>query len=321
MKDKQFLFDLFLVVMMVVDTWLFSVVLSSAISDVPSTGAVGGIGRLFRLLRLARIGRLMDMVPELRLIIKSMVAAVRAVHAALLILVLLVYIFAICLNSLLGEEDTVSEYYSTVGTSMVTLFLSGVLLDNISDLVNSMIALNAYVALFAFGLFVLLSAVTVMNMVIGVLCEVVLDVSSFEKEEQIKQQMSTTLLVMLENLDDDHSGQLSKAEMCDVIREPAAIAVLKDIQVDTQHLLDVFDMLYEQEDTTLPIAVIMNIVLTLRGKRPATMNDIAKEQNFMVWAMESQLEQHRELMKISMVAIEQHMESQLLQEKMRSVKS
>ena len=75
------------------------------------------------------------------------------------------YVFAIALNSLLGDEDEVSAYYSSVGTSMVTLFLSGVLLDNISDLVNTMIDLRAVVALAAFALFLLLSAVTVMNMV------------------------------------------------------------------------------------------------------------------------------------------------------------
>jgi len=238
----------------------------------------------------------MNMVPELRLIIKSMVVAVRAVHAALVILVLLVYIFAIGLNAFLGDEELLAHYFSTVGRSMVTLFLSGVLLDNISDLVNTMIKLGAVVPLLAFTFFVLLSTVTVLNMVIGVLCEVVLDVSNFEKEEAIREEMSTTLLVMLENLDDDRSGHLSKAEILDVMEEPEAVAVLKDIQVDTQHLLDVFDMLYERDDTTLPISVIMNIVLTLRGQRPSTMNDIAKGQNFMVWAMESQMQQHRDLM-------------------------
>merc|ERR1719453_2741336 len=120
-----------------------------------------------------------------------------------------------------------------------------------------------------------------MNMLIGVLCEVMLGVSSVEQEDQVKHQMSKTLLVMLENLDDDHSGHLSQQEMKEVMEEPDAVAVLKDINVDTQHLLDVFDMLYEHEETTLPIPVIMNIVLTLRGQRPATMNDIAKEQNFL----------------------------------------
>ena len=49
--------------------------------------------------------------------------------------------------------------------------------------------------------------------IIGVLCQVVLDVSALEKETHVKAQMQKTLLVMLKDLDADNSGHLSKEEM------------------------------------------------------------------------------------------------------------
>merc|ERR1740130_456063 len=101
-------------------------------------------------------------------------------------------------------------------------------------------------------------------MLIGVLCEVVIDVSADEKEDRAKAKMKKTLFVMLENLDADRSGQLSKSEVQSVIREPEAVAIMNDIQVDTQYLLDISEMLFVNKDSTLPIAVFMNIVLTLR---------------------------------------------------------
>jgi len=293
LKDNWFVFDAVLVILMVIDTWIFSIV-ASYLEDPPNTGAIGGIGRMFRLLRLARISKLMHMIPELITMFKGMMAAVRAVHAALLILMLQVYVFAIVMTALIGPNNTDDrDYFPSVRDSMVTLLLSGVLLDDITGLVLFLIKERHVLAIIIFSFFVLLSAITVMNMLIGVLCEVVLDVSADETEAHIKEQMSKTLLVMLEQLDDDASGHLSRTEIMELMTEPEAVAVLNDIQVDTQHLLDLFDMLYAQEDTTLPIGVIMNIVLLLRGKRPSSMSDLAKGHNLMLWKFENKLASHQ----------------------------
>jgi len=241
--------------------------------------------------------------------IKSMIAAIRAVHAALLILILLVYVFAIIMNAIVGEDMDVHEFFGSVRVSMVTLLVQGVLLDSLSPLVRALIANGSVPAIIGFSVFVLLSALTVMNMLIGVLCQVVIEVSADEKETQAKDQMKSTLFVMLNNLDADKSGQLDKSEVQSVIRNPEAIAIMNDIQVDTQYLLDISEMLFTDEDSTLPISVFMNIVLTLRGKRPPTMNDIAKGHNLQMWAMETQLTHHRELMKKALKGMEDHLKS------------
>jgi hypothetical protein len=284
------------VALIVIETWIFTL-LVAFIGTPPKTGAVGGIGRMLRLLRLARISRLMEMLPELVTMVKGMIAAIRAVHAALLILILLVYVFAIIMNSLIGDEPDVKMQFDTVRDSMVTLLVQGVFLDDISGLTRALIHLGHVMPCLVLSIFCLLSAVTVMNMLIGVLCQVVLDVSAEEKETRVKHQMSKTLLVMLEELDEDRSGHLSKSELQAVILNPEAVAVMEEIQVDTQHLLNLTEMLYEDEEATLPISVIMNIVLTLRGGRPVTMNDLAKGNNFLMWALQTQLANHRALMK------------------------
>jgi len=200
------------------------------------------------------------------------------------------------MNALIGDEPDTKEFFGSVRDSMVTLLVNGVLLDNISGLVRELIGVKNVAALAVFGIFVLLSALTVINMLIGVLCEVVVEVSAEEKETAAKEKMKKTLLVMLQELDADKSGQLSKSEVQSVICHPEAVAIMNDIQVDTQYLLDISEMLFTSEDSSLPISVFMNIVLTLRGKRPPTMNDIAKGHNLSMWAIESQLTHHRALM-------------------------
>jgi len=210
-----------------------------------------------------------------------------------------VYVFAIIMNILMFNDISnpqVKDLFGTVRGSMVTLLMNGVLMDDITTVSRLMIELPNVAAIMSFAVFVLLSALTVMNMVIGVLCEVVIDVSAEEKENHAKEKMQKTLFVMLQELDADHSGMLSKEEVQSVIRMPQAVAIMNDIQVDTQYLLDVSEMLFSSPDSTLPITVFMNIVLTLRGRRTPTMNDMAKGHNLSMWAIETQLAFHRSLM-------------------------
>lgn len=296
LKDRWFLLDLFLVALIVLETWVVTIMLTLW-SNPPRTGAVGGVGRMLRLLRLTRISKLMQMVPELVTMVKGMVAAIRAVHAALLILLLLVYVFAMLMNNVIGNDDPIDkEYFSSVRSSMVTLVVQGVLLDDISGLTRHLISIPSGLALLILAVFVLLSALTVMNMLIGVLCQVVLDVSAQEKETNVKTQMQKTLLVMLQDLDADNSGMLSKEEVQEVMHLDKAVEIMKDIQVDTQHLLNLTEMIFADELEGLPINVIMNIVLSLRGDRTPSMSDLAKSNNFLLWALDTKLASHRQLM-------------------------
>merc|ERR1719174_1285727 len=173
---------------MVCETWILNIILTFVESP-PNTGAFGGIGRMLRLLRLARISKLMQIIPELVTMVKGMIAALRAVHAALLILLLLVYVTSLIMNALVGGEEELQEYFPTVRDAMITLIVQGIFLDEITGLVRSLISAGEVLATFVFAVFVLLSALTVMNMLIGVLCQVVLDVSAQEKEQHVKTQI------------------------------------------------------------------------------------------------------------------------------------
>jgi voltage-gated sodium channel len=294
-RDRWFIFDLFMIILMVLEVWIVPLVHTLFLKSeswVDSTG-IGGIGRLFRLLRLTKIYALGEAVPELVVMAKGIVAGLRAVHAALLILALLVYVFALIMTELVG--DKMAEFGS-VREGMVTLFVNGTLLDSIGELVRALIATKNVVAVIVLFVFVLLSALTVMNMLIGMLCEVVLDVSAEEKESMAKAKLSKTLLVMCQALDADGSGQLSKSEVESVIRDPEAIALLNEIQVDHQYLMDISEMFLSGNDASVEIEIFMNIVLTLRGTRTPKVSDITKAHNLTMWCLERQLRHHQALM-------------------------
>jgi len=227
----------------------------------------------------------MRALPELVTMAKGMFVACRAVLSALLMLVLLIYIFAIVMHSFLKENEKLSGYWSTISESMWTLLLTGVFLDGMEVTVRDLIALDEYVSLGVFILFVNVSTITVMNMLIGVLCEVVTSVANAEKENAARAEVRATILKMLRAIDNDGNGEISKDELLGLLIDPGAVAILNDLEVDIPHLLDVQDMIYETPDAVLSIAQIMNMILEFRGDRTTTMHDLIKGYTFIRWSM------------------------------------
>merc|ERR1712107_378558 len=98
------------------------------------------------------------------------------------------------------------EHFGTIPDSMWSLLLDGVLLDSVGVRVRLMIEDGNVPATICFLLFVMLSSTTVMNMLIGVLCEVVSAVNKAEKENAAIKEMKGSLLSLLKKLDVDGSG-------------------------------------------------------------------------------------------------------------------
>eukprot|EP00927_Polykrikos_kofoidii_P001665 TRINITY_DN10635_c0_g7_i1.p1 TRINITY_DN10635_c0_g7~~TRINITY_DN10635_c0_g7_i1.p1 ORF type:complete len:721 (-),score=155.81 TRINITY_DN10635_c0_g7_i1:205-2367(-) len=293
LRDSWFKFDTCLVGMMYFDIMATNVWGSSSCCKNDASGLV----KLLRLLRLARVARLMRAFPELVAMIKGVKEASRAVGSALMMVLLLIYIFAIIMHmsmqEFIGDDPLLAERFTTLGQTMWTLFMDGTLLDGVSITTRLMLARGAWVAFSVLLLFVLMSAMTVMNMLIGVLCEVVTAVAASEKEDAAIRMVKETVLVMLQNLDEDGSGEISKSEMNMVFDDEAALQVLSNLQVDLTHLVDYLDMYFEQQ-SDLSIPQILDLILMLRGDRPLTMKDMLDGQAFGRWKYTNTLALHEE---------------------------
>merc|ERR1719162_2301447 len=115
---------------------------------------------------MARCIRLLRAMPELQVLLKGMAAAARSVFYTLVLLCALLYVFGIAFTQLLAKEDVGREHFSTVLESMHTLWLYAALLDEITTLVAQLKSSGVGVLLLL-DAFILLSALTVMNMLVG----------------------------------------------------------------------------------------------------------------------------------------------------------
>ena len=281
-KDAWFCFDSLLVALMVFETWILTIVVA-AIGSAMSSPSFLRVLRLFRLTRMARMARLLRACPELFVMLKAIGVAFRSVMFALLLLLGLVYVFAIFFTQTLDGKDTPGrvgyESFRTVSVSMNTLLLNGALPDQ-SDLVNSLMAEHW----FFYGLiltYLLLASLTVMNMLIGILCEVISVVSHVEKEAIKLNAVKVSLHRILEETGADSDGdkKLNRQELEMLLNNKKAVSTLHDVGVDLLALVDLMDFIFEQNED-LTFEEFMGIVLDLRGDNAATVKDVVDLRRF-----------------------------------------
>merc|ERR1712232_199922 len=292
LRDGWFKFDTFLVVLMIVEVLLVPVIFAG--SEAPPTGPL----RLLRLLRLSRIVRLLRSFPELATMAKAIVTAVRAVLSSFIMVIVLIYIFAIIMIIFLKEDADTSKYFSTLGRCMWTLLLDGVMGDGLGAVLNLLVHrgdLNSIIAVVTFFLFILLATITVMNMVIGVLCEVVSTVTTSEKEEAATNLMKETILVELKKFDDG-DGLISEEELNELMTDGKSVDVLETLGVDVNFLQTMQVMTYETPETTVPIPDLLEQMLMCRQETPATMKHLILQLHMLAWVTSNKILQHERRM-------------------------
>merc|ERR1712232_908534 len=164
------------------------------------------LAKLLRLVRVMRMARLMRAAPELMIMIKGILASVKSVLTTLFLLLCVHYAFglAFCYVSKNTALAASSSLFPNVAASMYNLMFYGVLsLDFAQDVASKIYHnLGAQYAFFYY-LFILVAAFTVMNMMVGVLFEVVLAVTETEKERMALDSAREKLFSLMESLDGD----------------------------------------------------------------------------------------------------------------------
>jgi voltage-gated sodium channel len=283
-RDGWFRFDTFMVLLMVFETWVMmpmQLIMQSGKVSIPVEPF-----RLLRLLRLTRMARLMRSLPELVTMIKGMMMSSRAVGSSLLMVGCLVYIFAIILNLVLGQDDGLNDQllgdvglkFDSVTRCMWTLTIAGtLLLDGSGDVLTTLMYTPNFrcrVACMVFMLFILLASITVLNMLIGVLCEVVSQVARNEKDEAAIRLVKDSILMDLLKFDDG-DGLITHEELMKVMNDRDSKKVLSSLNVDRLFLLELMQNNYTKPDSKMTIKEIMELMIQCRGDNFMTVSSFA----------------------------------------------
>jgi hypothetical protein len=276
LRDAWFVFDSALVFFMVGETWIMTAiiaVLGGAGGGLLGNASILRLVRLLRLSRMARMARLLRAMPELMVLIKGMAVAMRSVFFTLVLLAGILYIFGIAMVQLTKDTEVGDELFKTVPGAMDTLLLQGILPDEAAlvDECEKAGALYKAIAL----VYILLAGLTVMNMLVGVLCEVVSVVSSVEKESLLVNYVKGTLQHMLttSGIDTDGDQLIAKNEFGRLLQFEGAAKAIQEVGVDVVGLMDCTDFIFK-DGKALSFPEFMDMILQLRGTNTATVKDI-----------------------------------------------
>jgi len=286
--DRWLVFDFCLVASMVWETWIIVMWLALFGGyDSVRNGRASSIFRIFRLFRLTRVARTARLVanfPELMILAKGMIIAMRSVAAVLALLGIIIYIFSIVFTELLADSPSGTGIFENVPQSMNTLLLqvlSGFDEDMMKNLMNTDPA-----CYLIFLVYVLIASLTIMNMLIGILCDVVSNVASEEAEDAFVHEVENLVTKLMAELDEDGSGTLSKEEFDGIIMNQDMMHVLRGFGVDVVGIVDFASFLFTECDE-LSFADFLQLVVQFRESKAATVRDVMDLRKYLARELSS----------------------------------
>lgn len=283
--DANFVFDFCLVDIMVWETWVNPLLILTAGGRgqelLPSnTSSFFRVLRLLRLSRAFRATRLIRYVPEVMFLAKGLAAAIRSVLAVLGLLFVVIYVFAILFVQMLGPpagEKDFMDTFPNVLHSMNFLFTQ-VLCGFDADFHVRVLAKGLIFYLF-FVIFQMLASLTIMNMLIGVLCDVVSTVAETEKEQSFIQDVEQHLQLIQTRLDSDGNGFIEEKEFQGILEDKLMTKELDELGVDVVSLADFAKFLFRQTEE-ITHAEFRHMVLQFRGNKNVTVKDLVDMRRF-----------------------------------------
>lgn len=230
---------------------------------------------------MARMVRLLRSMPELMILVKGISVAARSVFFTLVLLIVILYVFAIAFRQLTADNDLEDSHFRSVPEAMNTLLLQGVIPDQ-GALVSDVGDVSFWYGFFVI-VFILLSSLTVMNMLVGVLCEVISVVSAVEKEQMTLTFVKTKIKSLMQEsgIDKDGSCSVSRDEFEALLLLPEGARVIQEVGVDVVVLIDLIDHIFNDDVKELTFPDLMELVLQLRGTNTATVRDVVDLRKFL----------------------------------------
>ena len=152
--------------------------------------AVGPFAIIARLARLARILRLVSALPELRLIVTTMVRSIPGMLNIVVLISIVAYIYAIIGYQIFHEHDP--EHWRNLGISLLSLFRV-ITLEDWTDIMYTAMELHPWAWLY-FVSFVVLASFVVINLFIAVVINNLNNVKE-ERLRAIQQPKSADALI------------------------------------------------------------------------------------------------------------------------------
>eukprot|EP00928_Gymnodinium_smaydae_P053210 TRINITY_DN37254_c0_g1_i1.p1 TRINITY_DN37254_c0_g1~~TRINITY_DN37254_c0_g1_i1.p1 ORF type:complete len:604 (-),score=75.71 TRINITY_DN37254_c0_g1_i1:118-1929(-) len=295
------LFDAFLALVSASEAWILPIliVITGGATDAESI-SISIVVKILRLLGVLRLGRVLRELPDLLVMLRGILAALRGVAVTMMLLTMTIYFAAVIFRVLLEGTDLGKEHFASVPNAMGTLLIEATLSGSRGAVLlrASYIENGIYSAMML--AFVFLTNILMMGMIAGLLVQTVRAVAESETEQHSLRTAQSLLNQLWDvALDhDDGDGSIDKHELMDILASDETQALLQQIGVDVEGLLNVSGFIIEQHHGKLSKTQFKRMILDLRGNKVAKVKDHVETRKFLT----NQLKQVHGLEKLVPVA-------------------
>jgi len=224
--------------------------------------------------------RLLKDLPELMMLARGMICAMRAVFSTLVLLFMFIYVFAIVFTQVLADSPAAAAgCFETVPQSMHCLMVNGIFADQaviIKTLLD--VSWTYYVTIL---LYLVIASMVLLNMLIGVMCEVVQMVSAAEKEAMMAQTLKDKVsAVVAAHTVADGDSLITREEFRDMIEDPDLMAALIEAEIDVFQLVDFADVVFGGMEE-INFDKFVEELLQFRSDKQATVTDLIASRRIM----------------------------------------
>ena len=178
-------------------------------------------------------------------------------------------------NDTLWKENLLG--FDTITRCIWTLLMDGTLmLDNAAPLMTSLLFSHEYNYILAgifFMMYALLSAMLILQMLIGVLCDVVSRVGSEQRDATaiglVKQELRQELIDA-----DDGDGKISQEELQKIMKDPHSRALMKKLNINAAFLAELQKMMFTKPGQQVTIKQVLELMILCRGDNVATVESM-----------------------------------------------
>jgi hypothetical protein len=122
--------------------------------------------------------------------------------------------------------------------------------------------------------FALLSALLILQMLIGVLCDVVSSVGREQRDALAVGLVKQVLLGELQQFDGG-DGKISQIELMSVMNNPNSLALINKLNINRLFFLELAKMMFANPDSQVAIKNVLDLLILCRGDNQATVQTLA----------------------------------------------
>jgi hypothetical protein len=183
---------------------------------------------------------------------------------------------------------------------MSTLLVSGALCEGIDQ---TFLAVSGYeegtttahyFMTFLFIVFVIMANLTILNMLIGVLCEVISRVGAYEKEKSTVEFAKMELEMLFGEADLNETGGLEVNEFMTLLQNDEVKSILEGLEIDPHVLNDMASVIFHGDSKyvrktkgVLDFPGFLEVILEFRASQLARVTDLVEIRRAMVDENES----------------------------------